>query len=172
MQDDPNFDFSPKTVTINVGETVTWTNDGKVPEGHTATGDSFDSGVLKEGQTYIHKFTRAGSFDYVCTLHPMMKGTIVVKGTSGGGGNGGGVGRRRRQRRVGNGNGGSGGGGNSSGGGSGGSGTSGDRRLQLQQRPSSLPITGEDLVLLLILGVNLVLGGTLLLLRSRYSRLG
>ena len=93
-----DFLFSPKTVTINVGESVKWDNKGKAEEGHTATGDNFDSGVLKEGESYTHKFSKAGTFDYICTLHSNMKGTVVVRAGSGGGGsgNGGGWGRRSR----------------------------------------------------------------------------
>ena len=94
MQD---FYFSPKTVTIDAGETIKWDNKGKAEEGHTATGDSFDSAILKQGETYTHKFATVGTFDYICTLHPSMKGTVVVKAKSGGGGGGGG---RRRWRRA------------------------------------------------------------------------
>ncbi len=145
--------FSPKKVTIDTGESVKWTNKGKVPEGHTATGDSFDSGVLKKGQSYTHKFTKAGSFDYICTLHPNMTGTVVVKAASGGGGNDNG--------------------GSSDGGTGGGTGTSGTSSgLGGTGSTSSLPITGQDLRLLLVLGVNLLLAGTLLLLRSRCSGSG
>ncbi len=84
-----DFFFSPKTVTINVGESVKWTDKGKAEEGHTATGDTFDSGVLHQGESYTHKFSTAGTFDYICTLHSNMKGTILVRAGSGGGGGGG-----------------------------------------------------------------------------------
>ena len=169
-----DFLFSPKTVTINVGESVKWDNKGKAEEGHTATGDNFDSGVLKEGETYTHKFSKAGTFDYICTLHSNMKGTVVVRAGSGGGGsgNGGGSGGGGSQNGGGSQHGGgsansssAGSGGTTSGGGSGssffpdssGSGSSG----------GSLPSTGLDLGLLALLGVDLLLAGTLALLRSR-----
>jgi LPXTG-motif cell wall-anchored protein len=167
MQD---FFFSPKTVTINVGESVKWTNKGKAEEGHTATGDFFDSDVLKKGQSYTHKFSAVGTFDYICTLHSNMKGTVVVRAGSGGGGGGSGNGG------SGNGSGGEGssggasasssdtGAGFGSGGGfssSSGSGSGG-----------SLPSTGEDLGLLALLGLDLLLAGTLALLRSRSPRSG
>ncbi len=164
-----DFLFSPKTVTINVGESVKWDNKGKAEEGHTATGDNFDSGVLKEGETYIHKFSKAGTFDYICTLHSNMKGTVVVRAGSGGGGSGDGGGSQNgggSQHGGGSANSSSAGsGGTTSGGGSGssffpdssGSGSSG----------GSLPSTGLDLGLLALLGVDLLLAGTLALLRSR-----
>ncbi len=157
--------FSPKTVTINVGESVKWTNKGKAPEGHTATGDSFDSGVLKEGESYVHKFTKAGSFDYICTLHANMKGTVVVKTADGGGGSGGGDGAGGS--RSDGGSGGSGGRSGGSGGGSTETGRSSD--LGGTGTSSSLPSTGQALGGLLIVGVDLLLAGTLLLLRVRLS---
>ena len=85
-----DFYFRPQDVTVNAGDAVTWTNDGTVPEGHTVTGDGFDSGVLKKGDTFSHTFDTAGSFDYVCTLHPNMRGTVTVTAAAGGGDSGGG----------------------------------------------------------------------------------
>jgi plastocyanin len=82
-----DYDFKPKTITVNTGDTVTWTNDGKVAEGHNVTGDGgLDSGNLSTGDTYSHSFGSAGSFAYVCTLHPLMKGTVKVLARSAGGG--------------------------------------------------------------------------------------
>jgi plastocyanin len=81
-----DFFFRPQDVTVTEGASITWTNDGTVPEGHTVTGDGFDSGVLKHGDTYSHTFDNAGTFDYVCTLHPNMRGTITVTASSSTGG--------------------------------------------------------------------------------------
>jgi amicyanin len=72
--------FSPSEVTVKVGDTVTWTNDDSV--GHDVTADSFksgDAGGLQNGDTFEHKFAKAGTFDYVCTVHPGMKGTVKVE---------------------------------------------------------------------------------------------
>jgi plastocyanin len=72
--------FSPAEVTIGVGETVTWTNND--PTGHDVTGDAFDSGEtggLAQGDTFEHTFDEAGTFDYVCTVHPGMEGTVTVE---------------------------------------------------------------------------------------------
>ena len=73
-----DFHFSPATTKIHVGDTITWTNDG--PSSHTATahGGSFDTGVLKKGQSASHTFTQPGTFTYFCQIHPFMHGTVVV----------------------------------------------------------------------------------------------
>ncbi len=71
-----DFAFMPPLVQINKGDTVRWTNLDEVR--HTATGDDFDSGLLAKGQTWEYTFTDVGSFDYLCTPHPRMKGQVVV----------------------------------------------------------------------------------------------
>jgi LPXTG-motif cell wall-anchored protein len=72
-----DFDFAPATVTVNEGDTVTWTNQG--PTGHSATGDGFDTGIMDAGQSGSHTFDSAGTFSYICTPHPNMKGTVIVQ---------------------------------------------------------------------------------------------
>jgi plastocyanin len=72
--------FNPAEVTISVGDTVTWTNEDSV--GHDVTGDDFKSGAaggLAQGDTFEHTFEKAGTFDYVCTVHPGMEGTVKVE---------------------------------------------------------------------------------------------
>lgn len=72
--------FGPSEVTVSVGDTVTWTNEDSVD--HDVTADSFSSGEaggLAGGDTFEHTFDEAGTFDYVCTVHPGMEGTVVVK---------------------------------------------------------------------------------------------
>ncbi|MGH2714284.1 MAG: plastocyanin/azurin family copper-binding protein [Thermoleophilaceae bacterium] len=72
--------FGPSEVTVSVGDTVTWTNEDSVD--HDVTADSFSSGEaggLAGGDTFEHTFGEAGTFDYVCTVHPGMEGTVVVK---------------------------------------------------------------------------------------------
>jgi plastocyanin len=74
-----NFSFSPATITIKVGSTVTWTNkDGTT---HTVTSNSgvFDSGNLAPNATFSYTFNSAGSFSYHCSIHTYMTGTIVVQ---------------------------------------------------------------------------------------------
>ena len=68
--------FVPTTITVKVGATVTWTNADIMP--HTVTGSAFDSGQLQYNQTYSRTFSTAGSYDYHCSNHPVMQGTINV----------------------------------------------------------------------------------------------
>lgn len=77
-----NLAYDPATVTVNVGDSVTWTNNDSV--GHTATADggSFDTGSIAGGQSDSVTFTAAGSFPYHCTIHPQMTGTVVVQGAA------------------------------------------------------------------------------------------
>ena len=86
-----DFSFNPGSITVSSGDTVQWTNNGKVPEGHDVTGDGLDSGVLQAGDTYRHTFSSAGTFSYVCSIHPSMHGTVTVlarSSDSSGGSNG------------------------------------------------------------------------------------
>jgi LPXTG-motif cell wall-anchored protein len=86
-----DFKFTPDTVTVNEGDTVTWTNDG--PTVHTATAEdgSFDTGILEKGESGSATFTQAGTINYICSPHPNMHGKVVVQAAStGGGGSGGG----------------------------------------------------------------------------------
>lgn len=71
-----DFEFDPASVTISTGDTVRWTN--MDPADHTVTGSIFDSDVLEEGDTYEFTFTETGTFEYYCSLHPEMEGTIIV----------------------------------------------------------------------------------------------
>jgi plastocyanin len=72
--------FEPAEVTVSAGDTVTWTNNDSV--GHDVTADSFSSGepgAMGGGATFEHTFDEAGTFDYVCTVHPGMEGSVVVE---------------------------------------------------------------------------------------------
>lgn len=71
--------FQPADLNVKVGTTVKWTNDDKNP--HTVTSDKGDWGSqeLAHGQTFTATFTKAGTFEYHCKLHPDMKGKITVK---------------------------------------------------------------------------------------------
>ena len=73
-----DFAFAPATLTIAVGETVTWTNADPVVHTATATSGAFDSGDLDTGGSYSVTFTEPGTYDYLCTPHPEMTGRIVV----------------------------------------------------------------------------------------------
>lgn len=71
--------FTPATLTINPGASVTWTNSDERDHTVTAADGSFSSGKIGAGETFTHKFKSAGNFPYACSYHPRMKGTIVVK---------------------------------------------------------------------------------------------
>ncbi len=76
-----DFSFQPATVNVNVGDTVVWTQmDGAR---HTVTiisgPETFDSGPLASGDTFSHTFTKPGAYNYKCSPHPNMRGTVVVR---------------------------------------------------------------------------------------------
>jgi plastocyanin len=72
------FTFSPQTLKIKVGTTVTWKNMTMVS--HTSTSDSgvWDSGIIAPGGKFSFKFTTTGKFTYHCNIHPFMTATIIV----------------------------------------------------------------------------------------------
>ena len=74
--------FSPASLTVSTGATVSWVNSGALPHTVTATDSSFDSGFMFTGDSYSRTFSSAGTFNYLCTLHPEMTGTITVTGTN------------------------------------------------------------------------------------------
>jgi len=72
--------FSPETIEIKARQTVEWTNDDLTPHTVTSQGaGDLNSGSIDAGASWRHTFTQAGSFQYYCTFHPEMKGTVVVK---------------------------------------------------------------------------------------------
>jgi plastocyanin len=87
-----DFKFTPAKITVNVGDTVTWSNRGPTAHSATARDGSFDTGILGRGRSASHRFTKAGTFAYICTPHPFMHGTVTVTGASAGGSGSGGAG--------------------------------------------------------------------------------
>ena len=71
-----DFAFQPASLQVAVGSTVTWTNGGQAP--HTATGSGFNSGTLAPGASFSQTFGTAGTFSYICSIHPNMQGSITV----------------------------------------------------------------------------------------------
>jgi plastocyanin len=84
-----DFFFSPASVTVAIGDTVTWHNTGQAPHNATANDGSFKTPDLNQGQSASHRFTSAGTFSYICTIHPNMHGTVRVLSSGGNGGGGG-----------------------------------------------------------------------------------
>jgi plastocyanin len=77
------FAFSPATVTVSVGDRVTWRNDDDTT--HTATsGSAWSTGDIAPGSSKSITFTRAGTYDYICAIHPTMTGRVVVRAASAG----------------------------------------------------------------------------------------
>ena len=74
-----NFAFSPATITVKAGDTVTWTNNDSMAHSATSDDGSFDTGIMEDGHTKSITFNKAGSFVYHCSVHPNMKGTVIVQ---------------------------------------------------------------------------------------------
>lgn len=76
--------FVPKSITVSKGTTLLWTNDDytlhTVTSGspQTSSGTEFDSSYFGEGETFEWTFEKSGVFEYYCTLHPFMAGTVNV----------------------------------------------------------------------------------------------
>jgi plastocyanin len=73
-----NFAFDPARTTIKVGSTVRWVNQDSVPH-RILFADGADSTVLAPSQSWSRKIDHAGTYDYACTIHPSMKGTVIVE---------------------------------------------------------------------------------------------
>jgi plastocyanin len=72
-----DYAFEPKAVTVPAGTTVTWTNHDD--NDHNVTGAGVKSKSFGMNGTYSYTFATAGTYDYVCSLHPQMKGTVTVQ---------------------------------------------------------------------------------------------
>lgn len=79
-----NFTFTPQTLTVKAGTTVTWTNKDDIPHGIASDNNAFRrSKALDTGDKFAFTFTTPGTYKYFCYVHPHMTGTIVVQPTSG-----------------------------------------------------------------------------------------
>jgi plastocyanin len=74
-----NDSFWPATLTVDAGQSVTFTNKDDDAHTITAVDGSFDSRGLDTGGVWHHVFTKPGTYKYFCQLHPFMRGTMVVK---------------------------------------------------------------------------------------------
>jgi len=76
-----DIDFSPRTVTVRRGGSVRWTwRDGRTPHDVTSRGrPRFRSSATKDTGTHLVRFTRRGTYRYVCTIHPGMAGKVIVR---------------------------------------------------------------------------------------------
>jgi len=70
--------FSPSVIKVSSGTTVTWKNDDQIIHTVTDLGNSFDSGFIQAGQTWNYKFDSKNTYYYFCSIHPWMRGAIIV----------------------------------------------------------------------------------------------
>jgi plastocyanin len=71
--------YQPSPITINVGETVTWTNQSLMSHTVTDVAGGFGSPVISPGESFSVTFSTPGEYLYMCTIHPGMKGTVIVR---------------------------------------------------------------------------------------------
>ncbi len=74
-----NFSFTPATVTVSVGATVTWTNSDDVPHTIVSDDEIFKSKALDTDEKFSYTFTKPGTYSYFCSVHPQMTAKIVVQ---------------------------------------------------------------------------------------------
>jgi len=75
-----DYAYSPASLTLAVGDSVTWTNMDPAPHDVTVTRGpaSFQSPLLSTGQSWTHTFTVAGPYTYICSVHPDMQASVAV----------------------------------------------------------------------------------------------
>lgn len=73
------FAFGPATITVPTGTTVTWANQDAAAHTVTSETNIFDSGNLARNDSFSYTFTERGTFKYYCTIHPRMRGEIIVE---------------------------------------------------------------------------------------------
>lgn len=73
------FMFTPLSLTVKAGSTVTWTNGDQEPHTVVSQTGLFRSGAIDTAESFSFKFDKPGTYTYVCTIHPRMVGTIIVE---------------------------------------------------------------------------------------------
>jgi len=74
-----NHEYSPATLTIAAGTAVTWINHDDDVHTVTSTADVFHSPGIDTDETFTHTFTRPGTYEYFCKLHPLMTARVIVR---------------------------------------------------------------------------------------------
>ncbi len=74
-----NFTFTPASLTVPVGTTVTWVNHDEEPHRVVSTEKKFNSPVLGKGDKFTHTFSAPGTYEYYCSIHPRMTGKVIVQ---------------------------------------------------------------------------------------------
>ena len=78
-----NFAFAPHRAVVKAGTTVTWINEEDIPHTVASSAKLFKSNALDTKDKFSFTFTTAGAYEYFCSLHPHMTGTIVVEAATG-----------------------------------------------------------------------------------------
>jgi amicyanin len=78
-----NFSFAPERITVKAGTTITWINEDDIPHTVASSARLFKSKALDTDDKYSFTFTTPGTYQYFCSLHPHMTGTVVVEAESG-----------------------------------------------------------------------------------------
>jgi plastocyanin len=73
-----NFSFSSPTMTVAAGTEVTWVNRDDMPHTVVSVAKTFASPVLDTGERFSYRFATPGTYEYYCSIHPRMVGTVVV----------------------------------------------------------------------------------------------
>jgi len=79
-----NFTFAPGTITIERGTTVKWLNRDDIPHTVVEKSLAFRSKALDTDDSFSHQFNEVGEIDYFCSLHPHMRGKVIVRADGGG----------------------------------------------------------------------------------------
>ena len=74
-----NFSFGPQTLTVSAGTTVTWTNNDDVPHTVVSNDKLFKSKALDTDDKFSYTFTKPGTYNYFCSVHPKMTAKVVVQ---------------------------------------------------------------------------------------------
>ena len=75
-----DYEFLPASITVATGAQVTWANEDQAPHHAVADDGSFETETLGSGERETVTFDEPGSYPYICTIHPQMKGTVEVAG--------------------------------------------------------------------------------------------
>jgi plastocyanin len=78
-----NFVFTPQRVVVKAGTTVRWVNEDDIPHTVASSTKVFKSNALDTEDKFSFTFTTPGTYEYFCSLHPHMTGTIVVEAATG-----------------------------------------------------------------------------------------
>jgi plastocyanin len=79
-----NFAFAPQRIVVKAGTTVTWTNADDAPHTVASSSKAFKSGALDTEDKFSFTFATPGTYEYFCSLHPHMTGTVVVEAAAAG----------------------------------------------------------------------------------------